>query len=110
MVLREPVEEDHSEVRRRGLRRVGVVFDPLLHFRLMGLRPFVDVLRVRRIGLDPGLRQTVMGIRPLRDDVGSTLVLILLEPRVDVGTHGFTLLRATAVLNERAEYAGHTGA
>ena len=51
---------------------------------LCALGPVVDILGVRRISAHPTLRQLVMVIGPLRDDMRLTLIAILLKPRFHV--------------------------
>ena len=54
----------------------------------MRLCPRIHVGAVRRVGLDPGLSRAVMEVRPLGNDVGLALELILLEPGLYVGRDG----------------------
>jgi hypothetical protein len=87
VLLRETLEEDHREIGRLRLRRTWIVLNELLYFFCVSLAPVLHVLAVRRIGIDPGCRDGVVSIRPLRNYMRLTAETILLEPRFDVGRH-----------------------
>src|SRR5580700_11312808 len=84
VLLREALEEDHSQVRRLGLRCSWIVLDELLDFLSMSLAPVLHVFVVRRIGIDPCLRYRVVRICPLRNDMRLSTKAILLEPSFDI--------------------------
>src|SRR5271165_6524730 len=106
MVVREGLEEHDGEVRSLRLRRRGVLLDPVLDDGVVRLRPGVDISSVRRIAGDPALRQAVMRVGPLRDDMRIAAGLVGLEPGLDVGRDELALLVARGVGDDRSERAG----
>ena len=71
----------------------------------MGLRPFIDISAVRRIAGHPSLRDAVMGVGPLRDNVRIAAGLVRLEPSLDIGRDKLTLLVACGIGGDRADHA-----
>jgi hypothetical protein len=64
--------------------RTRILLNPISDYILMGFGPVGDVLGVRGIGADPSLREFVVIIGPLRNEVRTALILILLEPSLDI--------------------------
>ena len=106
MVVREILKEDDRQVRGLRLGRGRILFDPVLDNGVMRLGPGVDVSAMRRIAGDPVLRDRVVRIRPLRDDVRIAAELVGLEPGFDVGRDRLPLLVARGVGRDRTDRPG----
>ena len=92
IVIREILEEHHCQVGSLRCWSAWVRFDPVFDRLLDGLWPSGYVLRVRRVGVHPPVRQLVMIIGPLRHKMRLALVPILLKPRLDVRRDKLTSL------------------
>ena len=106
MIIREGLEEEDGEVRSLRLRRRGILLDPVLDDVVMRLRPGVDIGAMGRIGGDPALRETVVGVGPLRDDMRISAGLVRLEPGLDVGRDELALLVSRSVGDDGSERPG----
>src|SRR5580658_5393651 len=104
VVFREILEVQDGEVRGLWLRRARILFYPVVDDALMTLGPVSYSLGVRRISAHPSLRQLVVIISPLRDEMRLSLELILLKPSLDVGSNQLAGLGTTLILHDRSQH------
>ena len=102
VVFGEVLEEYDGEVGSLRLRCGRVLLDPFRDEVLMRLCPCVHECAVRCVGLDPGLSRAVMEVRPLGNDMGLALELILPEPGFNVGRDGLSV----SIGDDRSEGMG----
>src|SRR5271165_4022929 len=107
MIVREILEEQHGQIRGLGLRRCRIVLDPLRDQVWMRLGPGINKLPVCRIPGHPSLCDCIVQVGPLRHDVWSALVLVLLKPGFNVGSNQLPRLGAALILYDRPERRCH---
>ena len=101
--LGEGLEKHNCEIGRLRLRRSRIVLNPLLNRADVLFRPIVNVLPMSRIGIYPSLRQAVMSVGPLGNQVRLAHILILLEPGFDVWRGELTLFGTVTVFHDGAQ-------
>ena len=101
------LEKDNSKIGSFGLGSSRIILDPLLNHTPVLVRPIINILRVSGICIYPSLRQAVVCVCPLRDQVRLSHVAVLLKPRFDIRGDQLPAFGATVVLHDRTERVGY---